>query len=103
MDNVKTWPKGERLPDTREAFEHLASQYEKAMLEDRAEIARLKQENNNLRQKLDSERQRNKALEEVLNEALVLQRKNQGNCVSTHINLMRWADRAFKQLGKEGE
>jgi hypothetical protein len=45
-------PKGEPMPQTIDAWQYLASKYDDGMLEHKEEIAKLKSQVNNLRQKL---------------------------------------------------
>jgi hypothetical protein len=45
-------PKGEPMPQTIDAWQYLASKYDDGMLEQKEEIAKLKSQVNNLRQKL---------------------------------------------------
>lgn len=49
-------PKGQKMPDTREAFEYHAELAEKAMLRDQETIAKLKERINKLEQKLSKMR-----------------------------------------------
>ena len=49
-----TPPKGERMPDTKEYWEKRAAMDLELIMEMKKEISRLKQANNNLKQKINS-------------------------------------------------